>query len=203
MGSIKIGHNGGVLTTGSEGVALASTEDVRQLRKEIDEIRQSLKEPEVFYYSELDGVELKYSKEGDAGINIPIYDERFTNGELSTTGEYVLQPGQKLTVKTGVYLGVPQGWYAMVDTRSSTSKVALDLLCRTVDSPYRGNVRLALINLNSEPVVLKNGSEICQLVIKRHATAKLTKCTTIEEMTKLAGETSRGAAGFGSTGGGY
>ncbi|UXR28885.1 dUTP diphosphatase [Bacillus paranthracis] len=176
---------------------------VADLQLEIDKLQQQITgRPNMPYFCELEDFVLDYSKDGDAGLNVPIFDARLTDGEWAEDGTYTLQPGEALTVKTGLHIAIPEGHYAMVDTRSGTSKAKLDLLCRTIDSPFRGNIRLALINLNTEPVVIKNGQQIAQLVIKRYAKVNTQKHSSLDEFMEAAGKTDRMFDGFNSTGGG-
>jgi dUTP pyrophosphatase len=165
------------------------------------------------YFTEKEDFELKHSHEGDAGYNLPIWDERLNNGELSEDGSYTLRPMEALTLKTGVHIAFPYGKkvpsnipvksYGQLDTRSGTSKAKLLLLCHTIDAPFRGNIRLALINLNIEPVTISNGMEIAQIIPHPFEIFfEPLKCSTYEEFLKVAGDTARGTGGFNSTGGG-
>ncbi|MNN10552.1 Deoxyuridine 5'-triphosphate nucleotidohydrolase [compost metagenome] len=115
-------------------------------------------------------------------------------------GTFVLAPGESFLVKTGIHMKIPEGFYGDLDTRSSTSKLKLDLLCHTIDNDYLGNIRLALINLNSEPVTLKNGQALAQIIIKSYEKGKPSKLDNLEDFLFEAGETTRGANGFGHTG---
>jgi len=147
------------------------------------------------YYSE-SGIKLVYGTKHSAGLDLPIWDERLANGEWSEDGTLMLWPMEQKTVKTGIYMQIPEGHYGHLDTRSSTSKIRLDLLCHTIDSDYRGNIRLALINLNTEPVVIKNGQSLAQIIIKKHEQPDLIELSSTEELE----QTERGDKGFGSTG---
>lgn len=144
------------------------------------------------YYSE-SGYELFYGHDGDAGLDLPIWDDRYPD-------EITFQPMQAITIKTGVYMKIPEGNYGFLDTRSSTSKIKLDLLCRTIDEPYTGNIRLALINLNTEPVTIKQGQCVAQIIIKPYTKVEPVAFNSLEGFQNYAGETTRGDKGFGSTG---
>lgn len=181
-------------------------------------------EHELHYYSE-SGYELFYGHQGDAGLDLPIWDARFTkeykqaeaegqsddclkelekelilNNEAMNASKITLNPGEALTVKTGVYMKIPKGHFGMLDTRSSTSKIRLDLLCRTIDEPYTGNIRLALINLNDKPVIIKQGQCLAQIIIKEYTKVTPKNSINLESFLDIAGETTRGDKGFGSTG---
>lgn len=155
--------------------------------------------PALNFYSE-SGIEPFYGTEDSAGLDLPIWDERLKNGYLSWDGEYTLQPMEALTVKTGVYMSIPEGHYGQLDTRSSTSKIKLDLLCHTIDSDYRGNIRLALINLNTVPVTIKNGQSLAQIIIKKYEKVEPVKFESYDEFLENSKQTPRGDKGFGSTG---
>lgn len=150
---------------------------------------------ELKYYSE-SGLEIFYGTTGSAGLDLPIWDDRLTNGEWSTTGEYTLQPMEAKTVKTGVYCAIPESYEGNLDTRSSTSKIKLDLLCHTIDDDYRGNIRVALINLNTEPVTIRNGQFLAQMKITPVLKVIPVKVNSPEELPS----TVRGDNGFGHTG---
>lgn len=156
------------------------------------------------YYSE-SGLEIFYGTEDSAGLDLPIWDARLVPGyeegkeytrEEMLEGSYVLQPMEQLTVKTGIYMAIPKGHYGQLDTRSSTSKIRLDLLCRTIDADFRGNIRLALINLNTVPVTIRNGQSVAQIIIKEYKKVKPVKVSSPLDLP----ETDRGEGGFGSTG---
>ncbi len=177
------------------------------------------------YFSE-SGYELFYGHDGDAGLDLPIWDARFTDKyayaqlveklseeELKELEKDIvkdkaemhdieirLEPRQSITVKTGVYMKIPEGNFGFLDTRSSTSKIKLDLLCRTIDEPYTGNIRLALINLNDVPVTIKQGQCVAQIIIMPYTKTKPNNYKSLEDFLADVGETTRGDKGFGSTG---
>ena len=149
------------------------------------------------YFSE-SGKKLAYHHADDAGIDLPIWDDKLVNGEISDTGYVDLGPQESVTLKTGIHLGIEKGHYGFLDSRSSTSKLKLDLLCRIIDSPFRGNIRVAFTNTGFETVRIHNGAELFQIVIQEYSKANLSQCHSLEEFMELAGETTRGAEGFGS-----
>lgn len=147
---------------------------------------------QLHYYSE-SGYELFYGHDGDAGLDLPIWDDRYPE-------EITFQPGEAITLKTGVYMKIPEGNFGLLDTRSSTSKIKLDLLCRTIDEPYTGNIRLALINLNEKPVTIKQGQCVAQIIIKPYTKVEPIPAQDLEDFKEIVGDTTRGDKGFGSTG---
>jgi dUTP pyrophosphatase len=111
-------------------------------------------------------------------------------------GERVLRPGERLLVPTGLALEIPAGWEGQVRPRSGLALrhgIGMVNAPGTIDSDYRGEVGVLLINLGSEPFTLRRGDRIAQLVIARVETVEW------EEVPALGGS-DRGEGGFGSTG---
>jgi dUTP pyrophosphatase len=139
------------------------------------------------YYSE-SGLEIKYAKEGDAGLDLPFYEK----GVPSVT----LNPGESFLFKTGIHMAIPEGHVGILDSRSSTSKLKLDILCRTIDCGFRGNIKLSFINLSKEPVKVVQGDFLAQVVVMKLLEDRgLEKVSTVEEL----GTTERQFDEFGST----
>jgi dUTP pyrophosphatase len=111
-------------------------------------------------------------------------------------GELVLRPGERLLVPTGVVLEIPPGWEGQVRPRSGLAlRQGLSIVNApgTIDSDYRGEVGVILINLGDAPCTLKRGDRIAQLVISRVETIEWEEADTLES-------SGRGDGGFGSTG---
>ena len=107
-----------------------------------------------------------------------------------------LAPGERTLVPTGLRLEIPSGFEGQVRPRSGLAlRYGLTVLNSpgTIDSDYRGEVGVILVNLGSEPISLERGDRIAQLVIAR------VEAVVFEEV-ELVSETSRGSGGFGSTG---
>lgn len=154
---------------------------------------------ELPYFCEIPGHNLEYHHDDDAGLDLPIWDERLVNGELSETGSIILRPLESITLKTGVHMAIPKGHYGLLDSRSGTSKKRLDLLCRIIDSPFRGNIRVSIINLNKDfGIEISNKDELFQIVIQEYAKLKPVQFPDYVSFLNYAGETERGADGFGS-----
>lgn len=110
--------------------------------------------------------------------------------------EVVLRPGERLLVPTGLVLEIPPGWEGQVRPRSGLALrhgIGIANAPGTIDSDYRGEVAVILVNLGEAPFRLKRGDRIAQLVISRVETVEW------EEADAL-GESHRGDGGFGSTG---
>ena len=109
----------------------------------------------------------------------------------------VLRPGERLLVPTGLVLEIPPGWEGQVRPRSGLALrhgIGVVNAPGTIDSDYRGEVAVILINLGEAPFSLKRGDRIAQLVDRpRRAASSGRRRTTLEE-------SGRGGGGFGSTG---
>lgn len=125
-----------------------------------------------------------YAHPGDAGLDLHAAD---------TT---VIAPGARALVPTGVALAIPDGWVGLVHPRSGLAAdhgVTVLNAPGTIDTGYRGEVKVLLVNHGTEPVELAHGERIAQLVLTPVAHAR------VRGVERLA-DTSRGTGGFGSTG---
>ena len=135
------------------------------------------------------------------GIDLPAYETTGSAGmdlrAAVTDGErLVLKPGKRALVPTGMIFEVPQGFEAQIRPRSGLAfKNGITCLNTpgTIDSDYRGEVQVLLINLGEEKFVIERGMRIAQMVIAPVVQAVVTEA-------ELATTTDRGAGGFGSTG---
>jgi dUTP pyrophosphatase len=111
-------------------------------------------------------------------------------------GDMVLEPGARVAVPTGLRLAIPPGWEGQVRPRSGLALrhgITLPNAPGTVDSDYRGEVRVILQNGGSEPVVIRRGDRIAQLVIAPVAQPEWERVDALDV-------TERGEGGFGHTG---
>ena len=107
-----------------------------------------------------------------------------------------LKPLERVLVKTGLFMEIPEGYECQVRSRSGLAlKKGISVLNApgTVDADYRGEVGVILINLSNDPFIVEDGERIAQLVF-----AKVKQAKWIE--AELLSETERGEGGFGSTG---
>lgn len=128
----------------------------------------------------------QYETIGSAGMDIRAYIQ----------DEVVLMPFERKLIPTGLAIELPDGYEAQLRPRSGLANkhgITLPNSPATIDSDYRGEIKVGLINLSSESYRIKNGDRIAQLVI-----AKYEKVEFLE--VELLTETSRGTGGFGSTG---
>ena len=107
-----------------------------------------------------------------------------------------IQPGARTIVATGFALAIPEGWEAQIRPRSGLAlDRGLTMLNApgTIDADYRGEVKLIAVNHGSEPVVIRRGDRIAQMVFARVPRVRLTPVASLPP-------SSRGAGGFGHTG---
>jgi dUTP pyrophosphatase len=125
-----------------------------------------------------------YASDGAAGLDVVAAEDR------------ILAPGERCAVATGVAIAIPEGFEVQVRPRSGLAlKHGITCLNTpgTIDSDYRGEVKVILANLGSEPFEVRRGERIAQLVPAPVLRA------AFREVGEL-GSTERGAGGFGSTG---
>lgn len=136
-----------------------------------------------------------------AGLDLPHYATGGAAGmdvraALPEDEPLVLKPGERAMVPTGFCVGIPEGYEIQVRPRSGlAAKHGVTCLNTpgTIDSDYRGEVKVILVNLGGEPAAIARGERIAQLVL-----APVTRGRWVE--TDSLEETARGAGGFGSTG---
>ena len=107
-----------------------------------------------------------------------------------------LNPLERKLIPTGLHIALPQGYEAQVRPRSGLAlKKGITVLNTpgTVDSDYRGEVGVILINLSNEPFVVESGERIAQMVIARHEQGELIPVEVLDE-------TERGECGYGHSG---
>lgn len=108
----------------------------------------------------------------------------------------VLKPLERVMVPTGLYAALPVGYEGQVRPRSGlAAKHGITVLNSpgTVDSDYRGELRIILVNLSNEPFVINDGERIAQLIVTRHEQVEW-------EPVEQLDDTERGTGGFGHTG---
>jgi dUTP pyrophosphatase len=135
----------------------------------------------------------------DQGIPLPAYAHPGDAGaDLTTAVDIELAPGERALVSTGIAVALPDGYAAFVHPRSGLAVragVGVVNAPGTVDAGYRGEIKVLLINHDTtEPVRLRRGDRIAQLVIQRVEKARF------HEVQLLPGS-ARGEGGYGSTGG--
>jgi len=127
-----------------------------------------------------------YATPGSAGMDI----------RANLDHAVLLQPLERKLIPTGLYLELPLGFEAQIRPRSGLA-IKQGITCLnspgTVDSDYRGEIKVILINLSNEPQQVQHGDRIAQMVVSKVATAELIP-------VQMINETVRGEGGFGHTG---
>jgi len=129
-----------------------------------------------------------YETEGSAGADL--------RAALGPDEVITLQPLERRLIPTGIKIALPEGFEAQVRPRSGLALkkgVTLVNAPGTVDTDYRGEIGVILINLGGEPFEIRAGDRIAQLVIASYVQARWRTVPSLDETT-------RGAGGFGSTG---
>lgn len=134
-----------------------------------------------------------------SGHQLPLYETPSSAGmdvRASLKQPVVLAPMQRALIPTGLYMQLPHGYECQVRPRSGLAlKKGITILNApgTVDSDYRGEIGIIVINLSDEPFTINDGERIAQLVIKSYV-----RCEW--EPVERLDETTRGDGGFGHTG---
>lgn len=130
------------------------------------------------------GIEISAPRPGDAG-----YD-------LVAVSGCRMSPGARVLVETGLHLEIPDGFVGLVKDRSSLALAGLHTLAGVIDSAYRGELKILLVNLADETIQIRARQRIAQLLVVPVYSAPTIYVDSLDELTKTA----RGAGGFGSTG---
>jgi len=129
------------------------------------------------------------------GLPLPAYGSEHAVGlDVVSAEEVTLEPGARHPVRTGIAMAIPHGYEVQVRSRSGTAvRNGITCLTGTIDSDYRGEIMVVLINLGSEPFAIARGDRIAQLVPAPVLRARFHEVENLDE-------TARGEGGFGSTG---
>ena len=117
--------------------------------------------------------------------------------DLFSTDSYIIRPGHRVVVSTGITVQLPPGTYGRIAPRSGLAvKHGLDTLAGVIDPDYTGEVKVVLQNLDvHNPFIIRPGYRIAQLILEHYETPDV-----VEVPTEGSPNTERGANGFGSTG---
>lgn len=129
------------------------------------------------------------------GASLPEYASAGAAGaDLRASEPVEIAPGARAAVPTGVRLQIPPGHVGLVWPRSGLAvRHGIDTMAGVVDSDYRGEVRVVLVNHGEEPFRIARGDRVAQLLVQRVERAAFAPSAAIDD-------TDRGAGGFGSTG---
>jgi len=128
----------------------------------------------------------KYQTEGSAGMDLCAF--------ISET--ITLQPMERTLIPTGLFIALPHGFEAQIRPRSGMAvKKGITVINSpgTIDSDYRGEIKIPIVNLSGEVQTIEDGERVAQMVIAKH---EVISWNAVEELN----ETVRGAGGFGHTG---
>jgi len=128
----------------------------------------------------------KYETNGAAGMDL----------KAKVEGPVTMMPGERALIPTGLRIELPAGYEAQVRARSGlAAKYGIGLVngIGTIDSDYRGEIKICLINWGDEPFIVNDGDRIAQMVVAKYVRAEI-------DVTGSLSETERGEGGFGHTG---
>ena len=130
-----------------------------------------------------------------ADLQLPSYETAGSSG-MDVDGQLIIEPGARALVPTGFAVAIPAGYEIQVRPRSGLAVkhgLSLSNTPGTIDSDYRGEVKIAMINLGDEPFIIRRGDRIAQMVV-----APVVKA--VIEVASDLDDTARGSGGFGHTG---
>lgn len=138
-----------------------------------------------------------------AGASAPVYAKPGDAGaDLAATEDRTLAPGERALVGTGVRVAIPDGYVGLVHPRSGLAArhgISIVNAPGTIDSGYRGEILVNLVNLGTEPWTCTAGDRIAQLLIMPVVRAEFVEADSLPESER--GDTGHGSSGgFGSTG---
>ncbi len=131
------------------------------------------------------------------GLDLPAYATPGSAGmDLRAAEACTLQPMERAAVPTGLKVAIPDGWEGQIRPRSGLAfrqGLSIPNAPGTIDSDYRGELKVLLINLGDSPIVIERGMRIAQMLITPAPQTEIQVVTDLED-------TQRGTSGFGSTG---
>ncbi len=152
-------------------------------------------------YAHLEHISVKIKRSGSGTADIPI-PEYSTDGSAgmdihaAVEEDQVIAPGESALIPTGFIIELPAGYEAQIRPRSGLAvKHSIGILNSpgTIDSDYRGEVKIILVNFGKEPFTIHRGDRIAQMVVSTYARVDWVESSAVDN-------TDRGAGGFGHTG---
>lgn len=131
------------------------------------------------------GIDFQAPRDGDAGYDI------------HAIADCELAPGERALLPTGLVMEIPPGHVGLIKDRSSLALAGIHCLAGVIDSAYRGEVKILLINLGQRGYPIQAGQKIAQLLVMPVYTEAIEEVSDPGELSA----SERGAGGFGSTGG--
>jgi|TARA_B110000285_G_C14935633_1_gene519428 dUTP pyrophosphatase len=128
----------------------------------------------------------KYQTKQSAGLDLCAFLDE----------ELILKPMDRKLIGTGLYIALPEGFEAMIRPRSGMAfKHGITVINSpgTIDADYRGEIKIALVNLSQENFTIKNGDRVAQMVVNKYEQVSF-------NLTDSLDDTERGVGGYGHTG---
>ena len=128
----------------------------------------------------------KYQTKQSAGLDLCAFLDE----------ELILKPMDRKLIGTGLYIALPEGFEAMIRPRSGMAfKHGITVINSpgTIDADYRGEIKIALVNLSQENFTIKNGDRVAQMVVSKYEQVSF-------NLTDSLDDTERGVGGYGHTG---
>jgi dUTP pyrophosphatase len=128
----------------------------------------------------------KYQTKQSAGLDLCAFLDE----------EFILKPMDRKLIGTGLYIALPEGFEAMIRPRSGMAfKHGITVINSpgTIDADYRGEIKIALVNLSQENFTIKNGDRVAQMVVNKYEQVSF-------NLTDSLDDTERGEGGYGHTG---
>ncbi|NLA73974.1 MAG: dUTP diphosphatase [Deltaproteobacteria bacterium] len=147
----------------------------------------------------MDTIELKVKKPDNYDLPLPSYETKGSSGmdiRAWTDMDIILNPGEIRLVPTGLSISIPDGYEAQIRPRSGLAlKYGIGMVNSpgTIDSDYRGEIGIIMINHGDKPFTVRRGDRIAQMVISKVCHAELVMVDDLDS-------TSRGDGGFGHSG---
>lgn len=129
-----------------------------------------------------DAIIPNYANEDDAGL------------DLYSVEELIIKPNKRAAIRTGVKMEIPEGYVGLVWDKSGLAlNDGIKTMAGVIDSGYRGEIKIVLINLSNQDFEIKKGQKIAQMLIQKIEHPEI-------EIAEFLSESGRGEGGFGSTG---
>ena len=131
--------------------------------------------------------------------DLPAYETIHSAGmdlRADLESQVMLNPMERKLIPTGLFIELPEGFEAQIRPRSGLAfKYGISIVNSpgTIDADYRGEIKVLLINLSTEPFAINSGDRIAQMIVSRHEKVSW-------QAVEVLNETSRGAGGYGHTG---
>lgn len=134
--------------------------------------------------NESNNVPPRYETKGSSGVDVKSKLEK----------DVLIKPMERVAIPTGLFLQIPKGYEIQIRPRSGLSlKTGLVAILGTIDSDYRGEIKIILSNLSSKDIIIRDGDRVAQMVLAKVEEIDWEIINTLEN-------SERGEKGFGSTG---